>query len=335
MKYKLTIAMAMLLTITGSTVFAGSESKVGTAGAQELLIPVGTRGVAMGGAVVANPIGLESIYWNPAGLTSIEGTETIFSYQPYLADMEMNFFGVATSIESFGTLGASARVLSVGDIEETTESQPEGTGRVYSPTLSAITVSYAKDLTASVALGANVSFLHESIFEVSASGLSFDFGVTYRPQWRGLTMGIAIKNFGPKMKFSGPGFDRRFEEGGQRTYSPKSADFDLPSSINLGLAYTLYNEGMNSVTAMGNYNANNFSTDVWQGGAEYSYNNRYFLRAGYNMAASTGDADNLYGFALGAGLEYPMGNTTLKVGYAWNQTEVFDDNQYFSVGLNF
>lgn len=335
MKHKLTILVAMLSTVFGSTVFAGSERKVGTAGALELTIPVGTRGVALGGAVVANPIGLESIYWNPAGLTSIEGTEAVFSYQPYLADMEMNFFGVATTIASFGTLAGSARVLSVGEIEETTEQLPEGTGRVYNPTLSVITVTYAKDMTASVSLGVNASFIHESVFQVSASGLAFDFGVTYRPQWQGIMLGIAIKNFGPKMSFSGPGFDRTFEEGGRRTFSPNSANFELPASISMGLSYNFLQQGMNSATLMGNFDANNFSPDAWQGGAEYAYNERYFLRAGYSASTGSGDAESIYGLALGAGLEYPMGNTTLKVGYAWNQTEVFDDNQYFSVGLNF
>lgn len=60
---------------------AGDESRIGTAAAQELRIPIGSRGTALGGAILAHVKGAEALQWNPSGL--VFGThkrEAIFSY---------------------------------------------------------------------------------------------------------------------------------------------------------------------------------------------------------------------------------------------------------------
>lgn len=332
MKHRTLIILTVLLVLASVPVFAGSELKLGTAGGQELLIPIGSRGTAMGGSVVANPTGLEAIYWNPAGLATLEGTEVMLMHMPYIADINVNFGGVATAVEGFGTLGFSAKIVSIGKIEETTESSPEGTGRVFEPTLSVIGVTWAKQLTANVGFGVNAFWVSERVFQVSANGASFDFGVTFDPKWHGMQIGVAIKNYGPDMAFSGAGFDRAYEEAGRRSLSGKTSSFSLPSSMNIGLSYPLYTQEKSNLTMSGNFRSNNFSEDHWQGGAEYSYDNKYFLRAGYNYSQQT---EYIYGLSLGGGLTYSLGETKLTFEYAWTQTETFDDNQYFTLRMSF
>ena len=51
----------LMLGLAVSVMEAGSKKRRGTAGAQELLIPVGSRGTAMSGAYVAGISGLEAI----------------------------------------------------------------------------------------------------------------------------------------------------------------------------------------------------------------------------------------------------------------------------------
>jgi hypothetical protein len=67
MKLRLLIITMVLLAVGLTSAFAGNDKRVGTAGAQELRIPYGSRGTAMGGAVIANAEGIESMFWNPAG----------------------------------------------------------------------------------------------------------------------------------------------------------------------------------------------------------------------------------------------------------------------------
>lgn len=329
MKYKTLILVLLFLTLSLATAYAGDGRRVGTAGAQELTIPVGSRGTALGGANTATTKGVEAMFWNPAGVSSIEGTEVMFTHQPYLADIDVNFLGVVTNIEGFGSMGLSAKVVSIGDIEETTEEFPDGTGSVYSPTLSVIGLTFSRVMSANVQFGVTAMVINENIFEVTATGVAFDAGFIYDPRWKGVTLGIAIKNYGPKMKFSGQGFQR---QGDGRQLAPNNSSFELPSSINIGLGYNFLNQNGNSVTLNGNLRSNNFSEDYFQGGVEYSYNDRYFLRAGYNHS----DQDNyLYGFAFGGGLNVPIGSTNLGLEYSWNETEVFDDNQFFTLKVTF
>ncbi len=266
MKTKVIVLIVALVAVAVSSALAGNSRRVGTAGAPELSIPIGSRGTSMGGAVVANTSGVESIYWNPAGLAMLDGVEVMFSHLTYIADMNVNFGGGAVYVDGFGTIGVSAKVLSVGDMEETTEAMPYGTGRTYNPTYAALGISYARTLTNRVSFGATLYYLNESVFEVRASGVAVDAGFIYEPGWRGLKLGLAIKNYGPEMRFSGRGFERRVDG---HSVAAKSAAFDLPSSINMGVSYDLFQEGESQVELSGNFRSNNYSQDYYQGGLEY------------------------------------------------------------------
>lgn len=329
MSNKIVIFLIILLAVSLSSVYAGSEKRIGTAGAQELVIPVGARGTALGGAVIANTYGVEAIHWNPAGLAKLQATDMMFSHQPYLADININFAGMATRIEDFGTLAASAKVVSIGEMEETTDEFPDGTGRIFSPTMSVMSVTYARLLTYRVNFGVTAKFIHESIFEASASGIAFDLGFIYEPDWRGFSLGLAIKNYGPKMQFSGKGFQTEVDE---RSGSVESGSFDLPSSFDIGFDLDLVNVDRSQALLLGNFRSNNFSQDFWQGGFEYIYDGRYAIRAGYNYA----DQSNwLYGFSVGGGLTFDIGETTFDFNYAWSETDTFNNNQYFTFGVSF
>ena len=119
MKKTLLMSLALVIVLS-AMLLAGSEDRIGTAGAQELRIPIGSRGSAMGGALVANAKGTEALFWNPAGAAAGGGTEAMFSHLQYFADMKLEYVAVKTDIEGFGTIGVSAKVLSVGDILKTT-----------------------------------------------------------------------------------------------------------------------------------------------------------------------------------------------------------------------
>ncbi|MBD3258017.1 PorV/PorQ family protein [candidate division GN15 bacterium] len=329
MKYRFILITLVLLALGLTTAYAGNTKRLGTAGAQELLIPVGSRGTAMGGAVLADVSGIEAMYWNPAGLADLEGTEAMFTHLPYMADIDINFFGIATYLEGLGTVGVGAKIVDIGTIQETTEADPDGTGREFSPTLTVLNLTYSRILTANVSVGVNAMYIREDIFEVSASGVAFDVGFTYDPGWRGLRLGLVVKNYGPEMSFSGRGFERSL---GQRPARPNAATFDLPSSLNIGLSYDLLDQGPSVASLSGNFRSNNYSQDQWTGGFEYAYNERYFLRGGYTYA----DQDEfVYGATFGAGLTYPMGDTKLIFEYAWNDVETFDANQYFTLRFAF
>jgi hypothetical protein len=329
MRYKTTLILMVILSVCLSQAYAGSDRRMGTAGAQELRIPVGARGTAMGGAIIADVSGVEAVHWNPAGLATLAGTEVMFSHQPYLADIKVNFVGVASNLEGFGSVAATVKIASIGEMEETTDAFPDGTGRIFSPTLSVLSLTYSRVLTYRVLFGVTGKFVYEKIFEVSASGVAFDIGFVYDPEWHGLKLGLAVRNYGPEMRFTGDGFNRPL---GGRQAAPQSASFDLPSSFNLGLSYDLLNVNQSTASMSGTFCSNNYSQDMWQGGVEYVYDDRYALRVGYNYSDQN---DWLYGVSLGGGVMVNIKETKLSVDYTWSDTELFNDNQYFTVKMLF
>lgn len=339
---KLVIICVISVLAFASVSLAGSDRRLGTAGAQYLRIPVGSRGTAMGGAIGADAYGTEAIFYNPAGVAMIEGTEVMFSHLNYFAGMDLNYFALTTAIEDFGSIGISAKVLSVGDIVKTTwdASTVDGTGETYSPSSAVIGLTYSRVLTDRVTFGVTGKFINEQIDQVSANGMAIDFGVNYDTKWNNLRLGLVIKNLGPSMAFEGEGLSYDVQAPGTnptvspvKTFSAKSAKFELPAWAQLSMAWDAYNQDMHRASFFGTFQANTFSKDLFRGAFEYAYDEKYFIRGGYTV--DDNQADYLYGLTFGAGAVFSFGETEVTFEYSWNQTEFFDNNQYFTGKINF
>ncbi len=352
------LVLSALLGLAAAPALAGSEARKGTAGAMELRIPVGARGTALGGAVASDITGVEAMFWNPAGLASVTGTDALFSHQNYFADMQLNYAGVATNLGGFGVLGVSVKVLSVGDIYVTTEQAPDGTGEILTPTFAVLGASWARQFTDRVNFGGTLSYVTESIADNSANGVAFDFGVQYVTDWHGFRLGMVIKNFGPDMSYSGPGFEtsvldpNQDPNAGPHRLSYAATTFEMPSYITLSTNYNIVQSSKARLTALAAFQNNNFSGDNLRGGLEWSYRDMLALRGSYfgsfngKIDPTTGDetykfdsGDDLYeGWALGAGLGTKVGATShLGVDFAYRPVKdgLFDDTYELGVRLKF
>ncbi len=352
-----TLGLAVLLVLAATTAWAGSGERKGTSGATELLIPVGARGSALGGTATSNVSGIEATFWNPAGLGTLEGTEALFTHTQYIADMSVNYAAIAVKSGGFGTLGFSAKVLSIGDIIVTTEQAPDGTGEIMSPTFGVFGVSWGRQFTDRVQFGAGVNYVNESIGSARASGVAFDFGLQYLTGFSGLQFGIVMKNFGTTMSFDGADFDNTLQPPSgdpsqeNRTYRSTSSSFEMPSYFTLSANYDLLNGNQQRLAILGAFSNNNFSFDDLTGGLEWVYRDDYALRASYFTSfGSTTDANgedagvefesgnDLYsGFALGAGAKFRAGDTgKIGVDLSWRPvTEFFEDVVEFGFSLTF
>lgn len=317
-----------LVGVLAAGLASADTSKMGNAGAQELRIPVGARGAAMAGSVVGDVGGAEGIFWNPAGVCNTEGTEALLSYSGYIADMTVSYVGVVSKM-SFGTIGVSAKILSLGDLVVTTEQDWNGTGEVYSMNIPVLGLTYSNNLTDRVRFGTSLLYISEQILETSARGVAFDFGFQYEPGWRSLKLGMVMKNYGPRLKYSGADLERSVgvpgddPEAANRTLALTSADFELPSSFQIGGSYNL-DMGENGKVAFGFvFQSNNFSEDEYRLGAEYSLSEAIYVRGGYVIC----DQDEyLYGPSLGIGANFSLGRARASIEYSHMFVEnYFDD----------
>jgi hypothetical protein len=325
----------------------GRNKRIGTAAATELLIPVGARDLAMGGASLAVSQGVDAIFWNPAGLArqtnSAEGTLTTMSY---IADIRVNYGAVGIMFSGFGTVGLSIKTLNFGDVPLTTNDDPENlSGRTYSPTLLNVGLSFARPFTDAITAGVTLKVISEKLGRVNGSGFALDLGVQYHNigGLKGLHMGLALKNIGPQVSFDGSGLLRpATASAGRRSeqfYSSKAASFELPSSVELGLAYSRnINESL-SWNLNGTFANNNLSLDGYRGGAELAYKSGsigFAARGGIELSPTeTGVDEQIFGPTFGFGLNYAATGIDMTLDYAYRQVDFFSSNNMFSLKFGF
>ena len=344
MKAKVFIYSLLAVAVVGLVFDTSSaqNDRRGTAGASELLVPLTARAASMSAPVtsgLANLNPLEAVVANPAGLTSGSGagTSAMFSRTEYVADIGINYFGAA---QAFGNnvLAISVSSWDFGTLQKTTENTPELSEITFEAGNTVFGVSYARQFTDRIAAGVTVKGVNEEIDDISASGLAFDAGMTYVAGESGLRFGVALKHFGPQMQFSGVGLTRfariPSQEPGskQNAVNIESEGFELPSQLNVGVAYTRQVGSSADVTFMGNFASNSFSQDQYAGGLELGVMNLIYLRGGL-MIVEDSDFTFYKEYNLGAGLNLDMGGSRLTVDYAFLPTEFFDDVNMFSVGF--
>jgi len=340
MKNILKILLAFLL-LLAFDVYAQGGKRTGTGGAAHLLIPVGPRGIAMGEANVSTSSGVESLFWNPAGVAKMDGsTDIMFSHMSYIADIGVEYGALAANFEGFGVVSFSLKALSIGDIQITTTANPDGTGEVFTPTMITAGLGFSRLLTENISVGLTANFISERIADVSASGIAFDVGVIYDDlaDVNGLSIGFVLKNFGPDMQYSGPGLIAQGQLDGLNRppnfYTVEAAKFELPSNFQIALGYKPVLDEMNSLQFSGMYMNNNFSGDEYKLGGEYGYNSIFFVRAGYQFAPEISDG-YIYGFTAGVGIDYNVEGFGFKVDYAYRDVEFFDGNHVIALTLGF
>lgn len=325
--------------------YSGGQNRAGTSAASELLIPVGARYVAMGGSPVATATGLESIYWNPAGVDITEkSANAMFSYRKYIADINLNYFAVSGKF-GFGSIALSLRTLDFGDIPVTTVEEPDGTGELFSPTFFIGGLTYSKRLTDRIAVGVSLNFIHESWPRVSANGVALDFGVQYRDLFKvpGLSIGVVVKNIGFPMKYSGPGlWIQAVSPGTDRGltfYKIEAAEFDLPSVIEIGFAYKLMIGERSGFNFAATFQNNNYAYDEYRVGIEYSFGDLLYLRGGYLLTPEATEEIPypFQNFTAGVGLNFTnVGGLDISLDYAFiPPAKFFATNHVVAIKVGF
>jgi len=341
MRAKNILLIVCVLLAASQVVLGGGRDRAGTAGAQELLIPVGGRGIALGGSILSNTSGIDALYWNPAGLADTKkSVDAMFSHMSYLGDINVEYGALGMNFGSFGTMAFSIKTLSFGSIPYTTEEAPDGLG-TFSPSFITIGLTYSRQLTDRILVGANFKLVSEQIMRTSASGFALDAGVMYRDlgEVKGLNVAIALKNLGPDMRFDGSDL---FRTGtavqtlrGSQLYKVEAAPFGIPSSLEMGLSYHRDINEDNVLTVSGSFLNNNYSEDEYKVGLEYTFKDLVSLRGAYSMAPQVPAAeDYIFGPSFGIGFHFFAGvEFTVDYGYRW--TRYFDANQVVSVTLGF
>ena len=321
-----TLSLTIIIGFTSTEAFAGNKDRAGQAGANELLVNPWAASSGWGNAGMASVKGVDAIWSNVAGISFTNTMDLDFSYTNWLA-------GSGTSVVSFGLLarvsesvvaGLSVMSMNFGEIQRTTTENPDGGIGTYKPSLMNINIAIAKSFSNSIHGGFVLKIISESITDMKGTGVALDAGIQYVT---GLTdnihFGIALKNIGPTMKYSGDGLSFKVamaDMSSDLTVVQRAAEFELPTQLNIAAAYDFNFENASRLTLAFNFNSNAFSKDQFIFGVEGSFRDILMLRGGYTFESgvtkSIEDADctNVNrGLSLGATVQAPLNKKGLKV----------------------
>lgn len=338
-------AMVLLL----ATSFATAQGpRNGTVAGSHLLVPQGARYLSGGGAT-ANGIGVEAIYWNPAGLARAESNvDVLLARRSFIADINISYIAAALKLGSLGSLGLSARTFDIGEIATTTVFAPDGTGEKFTPTVFVLGATFSRLMSDRTSVGLSLNVINEGFSGVSASGVSLDAGVQYASflDIPGLSIGVALRNFGAPMRYDGSALwvdaPVAGSNRGTEWFKIVAASFDMPFNMDIAMSYRL-DLGSSSLNLGFTFENNNAAQDEYRLLAEYSFGDLASVRFGNLTSASITDdnntaidesaIENIFGsYSFGASINLSrFTGVNLSLDYAFFATEYFNDNQVFAL----
>lgn len=242
-----------------------------------LNVGVGGRALGMGGAYTALADEVHALYWNPAGLSRLEKREVGGSHAELFESTRLDFLAYAHPTPQ-GTFAAGLTYLSQGKIEGRDSLGRPTAG--FNASDAAVNFGYARKLDAAD-LGATFKYVRSHIGSAEAQSFAVDLGA--RREVRSLSLGAALRNLGPGLKFDN-----------ERN--------DLPLRLALGAGYKF--SGGHAAAAEFVNGPRGTGTDASFGG-EYQAVKNVYLRAGYTtQTAITGGSgfDAARGLTMGLGL---------------------------------
>jgi opacity protein-like surface antigen len=344
------ISMRLVLSVVVLGLFCRQETsaqlsrtttKVGTTAAQFLKIGAGARSVGMGGAAVAMPGDVYSIYWNPGALSRISNSgEATFTHAAWLADVNYDFAAGALTVDGLGVIGLSVTSLRTPQDIVRTEMNPDGDGRVWDASDFSMGLTFARSLTDRFSIGITAKYIRQTIWNESASGMAFDVGTIYTTPFNDLKIGASISNFGTKMRLDGSDLSFNSVPGGLSGQGPQNVvsqyttdSYDIPLTFRIGLSMDVLKFNSIRATAAVDATHPNDNTEYINSGLEVAYDEMIFGRVGYKSLFMMDSESSLtWGFGVNFNLST---NASIKVDYAFADYNRLKNVQYLTVSVGY
>lgn len=276
---RIALLMAILLVLPGMA-FGEQFAKVGTFGGQFLKIGLSARGTGMGSAFTGVADDANSVFWNPGGLVNVVNNEVVLNHVSWPADINITSLVLATNPRSFpGTIALSARSVWMDPMLVRTGYEPNGNGQHFDAGSSAFGFSYSRFWTDKFSAGFTLNYIHEGLAESSVNTVGFDFGIMYRIGVKDLKLGMVIQNLGGKMQFD-------------------ETESKMPTSFKVGASFLPVHNDTHKLLLALEFSHPSDNQERANAGLEYSLNDTFHGRLGYNINYDTEGVTFGFGAAL-------------------------------------
>lgn len=286
-------------------------SRSGTTGMQFLKIGVDARSCGMAGAVVSTTDDINSMYWNPAGITRIDSSKFDFSFghTRYFAQTSFSN-GAAVKRYKHAYWGVSMFSFNSGQMPVTTEFQPLGTGQTFSVNNTVIGLTYAKALTNQFSFGITGKYARENIAGIVNQNGVIDFGFQYNVGWQNTRFAVVISNFGINTVPSGL-YSHTTLKGNvnQTTFEQVS----VPAVFRFGVSWDPIKTESQQLTVAAQLNHPTDNKETFALGAEYNWNQLLYGRMGYEFGQTEGIVP-----AFGVGIRAKRNFGFMRFDYGFN-----------------
>ena len=310
--------------------------KVGQSTMNFLLVSNSPRASALGEAYCALGTGVESLFFNPAGVIELNNRFEMQTYTTrWIADINYLAGGFVWNMQRYGAIGISLLSVDYGTIYGTSllynaekDQYPLGyidLGSVKNVGAYAFGLTYGRAISSQFLIGGSLrlvgqnlgqSQLNSGLKNNNATKLAFDAGVKYLTDFHGFRFGMAIRNFSSNIK-------------------REEIDEQLPLLFTMGMAIDLLevvaptfsqNNSLNLTVDF--LHPNNYSERI-NYGLEYILFDRFAIRGGYQTN------QDLASWSTGIGVNYDIGKTNLRFDYSYSNFDLFDGVNRFSLGIAF
>jgi hypothetical protein len=326
---KIVIITLAVLLLASASLMAKPFGKAGTAALQFLKLGVDARAIGMGEAYTAVTDDISSVYWNPAGLAPAVQQQAFFSHTNWVAGI-MHEYAAATYTNGVSTWAVSASVLHMDQMDITEEEEFGPTGETFTNSDMAMGLTYASAFTDKFSFGLTGKYLRENLYIYDVNSFSFDLGSMYNTGWKNVKIGMALRNFGPDIKYKVDDDDDNStdedpfdlldnDDDGLIDEDGEELENKIPMNFSLGISGDLKRTKDSYWIASLQLDNCIDRMETWNLGTEYKWGN-LFLRSGYQFNLDAA------GMSAGMGVQIPTRMAIFNVDYAYTNMGALEEN---------
>jgi hypothetical protein len=159
---------------------------------------VSPRAAALAGSFVTITNDPNSIFYNPAALSTLENPTGSIGFFKHLVDINAGYLSYGQQYEDLGYFGAGIQYTNYGTFDRTDEiGNALGT---FSASDFALTLGYSNLFEENVHYGANLKLIYSSIAGYTSTAVAGDLGILVQVPEQRLAIGASLRNIGRQMK---------------------------------------------------------------------------------------------------------------------------------------
>lgn len=229
---------------------------------------------------------LASVFYNPAGLASVDGTAFFLNSTSWLANMKAAHIAVSHNTGKYGVFALALQSMDYGDFRGTIISDTDARGytEVDVSGLSA-GLAYGIQMTDKFSLGGGIKMVAQQLGvndiyvageidhsgkENKVSSIAYDFGTAYDTGIKSICLSMSIRNYSSQILY-------------------ENEEYQLPQTYKIGMSANLF-----ELLPVGDASTNSLllaiegvdplgRTEYLNAGLEYSLMNMIDLRTGYSF----------------------------------------------------